>query len=206
MIMEHAAPSEVTSPRAIDTDHAIDNGIDLDALVATRDTLSESPDTTVFQWQAQNRWVHGTHSRTTIDGYVGGGAERRHGSTYVFDADLPELLAADDNGAAPVEFLLHALASCLTAVIATHAQQRGVQLRELTSTLSGDVNVAGTLGIDGEGRTGFSQIRVDIAIDADATPYEVRAIVANAVRRSAVFDTLGRGVDITTHVTPTIGG
>jgi uncharacterized OsmC-like protein len=199
MTMERTETSgSVPDPRC-------DNGVDLDALLAARDALSESSGGTRFQWQARNEWVHGAHSRTTIQGYVVGGTERHHASELAFDADHPAVLGADDRAAAPAEFLLHALASCLTALIATEAQQRRIQLRGLTSTLSADMDVAGMLGVDRDSRSGFGQICVDIAIDANGTPYELRNLVASAVRRSAVFDALTRGVDITTHVDPASG-
>jgi uncharacterized OsmC-like protein len=180
-----------------------DNGVDLDALRAARRAMSESSDEPRFQWQARNDWVHGARSRTTLQGHVIGGTERRHTSELAFDADHPAVLAADDRAGAPAEFLLHALASCLTALITAEAQQRRMQLRGLTSTLTADMDSADMLGLNRDSRNCFSQIRVDIAIDADGTPYELRNLVASAVRRSAVFDALTRGVDITTHVDPT---
>jgi uncharacterized OsmC-like protein len=166
----------------------IDNGVNVVALLGAREALTAAPEAAQFQWRARCEWVHGTHSRTTVHGFAGLGAEHTHREAFVFDADHPELFASQDLGATPTEIVLAALAACLTAGVASVATNRGVQLRSVTAELEGDMDLQGILGIDPDVRNGYSGIRVRFAIDADATPAELEAIVAQSQKRSAVFD------------------
>lgn len=178
----------------------VDNGVNVEALLGAREAMTQMREAAQFKWRARNEWVNGTHSRTTIHDFFGAGAEQSHVKAFTYDADHPEIFAAADNGVTPVEFVLHALASCLTAGVAAVAQNRGVQLRSVSSTLEGDMDLAGILGIDRETRNGFSQIRVTFAVDADATPGEVEAIVEQSTRRSAVYDILTNQVEVVVEV------
>jgi uncharacterized OsmC-like protein len=132
--------------------------------------------------------VKGTHSRSTVQGFFGLGAEQTRSKPFRYDADHPELFAAEDNGATPVEYVLVALASCLTAGIASVAQNRNIQLRSVTAKVEAGMDMQGILGIDGEVRNGFDGVRVTFYVDADATHAEIAALVAQSQRRSAVFD------------------
>ena len=119
---------------------------------------------------------------------------------FSFDADHPEIFASEDNGATPVEYVLVALASCLTAGVAAVAQNREIQLRSVSATLEGEMDVAGILGIDSDVRNGFSGIKVTYDIDADATPDEIKAIVAQSQKRSAVYDIITNPTNVTVEV------
>ena len=132
--------------------------------------------------------MHGTHSRTTVDAFSGLGQDHRHRSPFVFDADHPECFASEDLGATPTEYVLTALASCLTAGVAAVAQQRQIQLRSVTATVDGTMNVLGILGADPDIRNGFDGVTVRFDIDADASPSDIEALVAQSQKRSAVFD------------------
>jgi uncharacterized OsmC-like protein len=165
-----------------------DNGVNIEALRGAREALTDAPEAAKFQWRARCEWANGTHSRSTITDFSGLGQENAHRQTFTLEADHPEVFASEDNGATPVEIVLAALASCLTAGVATVATNRGVQLRSVTATLEGDMDLQGILGIDGDVRNGFDEIRVTYDIDADATRAELEAIVAQSQKRSAVFD------------------
>jgi uncharacterized OsmC-like protein len=168
----------------------VDNGVNVEALLGARDALTEAPQAAKFQWRATCDWTHGTHSRTTIEDFSGLGAEHAHRTTFTYDTDHPEVFASADNGATPVEVVLAALAGCLTAGVASVATNRGVQLRSVTATLEGDMDLQGILGIDPDVRNGFSGVTVRYAIDADATKEDIEAIVAQSQKRSAVFDVI----------------
>jgi uncharacterized OsmC-like protein len=179
---------------------SIDNGVNTEALLGARTALSEAPEAAEFTWRATCEWVNGTHSRTTIDGFSGLGQDHRHRSTFAFDADHPECFASEDLGATPVEHVLSALASCLTAGVAAVAQQRQIQLRSVTATVEGNMNVLGILGADPDIRNGFNGVTVRFAIDADASPSDVEAIVAQSQKRSAVFDIMTNPTSVTVEV------
>jgi uncharacterized OsmC-like protein len=166
----------------------VDNGVDVEALLGARQALEAAPEAGQFTWRARCRWLDGVHSRSTVDGFFGLGAEQQRGQAFIIDADHPEVFAAKDQGATPVEIVLSALASCLTAGVAAVAQHRGIQLRAVEAMVEGDMDIAGILGIDSDVRNGFSAIRVSFAIDADATEDEKRALIAQSQKRSAVFD------------------
>jgi uncharacterized OsmC-like protein len=170
------------------TDRPVDNGVNVQALLDARGALSGAPEAAQFTWRASCTWRNGTHSHSTVDGFTGLGAEQHHRATYEFDVDHPECFASEDNGATPVEFVLVALAGCLTAGVASVAQFRGIQLRSVTATIEGDMNVLGILGADPEVRNGFDSILIRFAIDADASRDDLEAVIAQSQKRSAVFD------------------
>ena len=126
----------------------VDNGVNTAALLGARDALTAAPEAAEFTWRATTSWVNGTHSRSTVERFSGLGQEHTHESTFTFDADHPECFASEDHGATPVENVLVALGSCLTAGVAAVAQHRGIQLRKVTATVEGDMNVLGILGAD----------------------------------------------------------
>jgi uncharacterized OsmC-like protein len=177
-----------------------DNGVNVEALLGARAALTEAPEAASFTWRARCEWVRGTHSRSTVEGFFGLGEEQKHRTPFTFDADHPEVFASADNGATPVEIVLSGLASCLTAGIASVAQNRGIQLRSVTATVEGGMDIQGILGIDRDVRNGFSGIRVSYDIDADATPDEIRAVVAQSQKRSAVFDVITNPTNVTVEV------
>ncbi len=176
-----------------------DNGVNVTALLGAREALEAAPEAAQFKWRAECAWMNGTHSRTTVSRFFGLGEEQDRGKAFTFDADHPEVFAAADQGATPVEIVLSGLAACLTAGVASVAQNRGIQLHAVTATVEGDMDLAGILGIDAEVRNGFSAIRVNFDIEADASEDEIRAVVAQSQRRSAVFDIVTNPTNV--HVT-----
>ncbi len=179
---------------------AIDNGVNVEALLGAREALTAAPEGAQFQWRATCEWKNGTHSHSSVEGYFGLGEEQKHRTEFTFDADHPEVFASEDNGAAPVEFILVGLASCLTAGVAAVAQHREIQLRSVSATLEGGMDVQGILGIDSDVRNGFDGIKVTYNIDADATPDEIKAIVAQSQKRSAVYDIVTNPTNVTVEV------
>jgi uncharacterized OsmC-like protein len=178
----------------------VDNGVNVDALLGVRDALPETPDIAKFQWRADVSWVKGTHSRTEVETFYGFNDEQRHKATYVHDADHPLAFAAEDNGITPVEYVLVALGSCLTAGIAAVAQQRKIQLRSVRATLRAGMDLHGILGADPDVRNGFDGIQVSYDIDADASAEDIRALVAQSQKRSAVYDILTNPTNVTVEV------
>ena len=182
------------------TDTPVDNGVNVQALLDARAALTQAPEAAQFKWKATTEWIKGTHSNSTVEGFFGLGQQQAHRSKFTFDADHPEVFASEDNGVTPVEFVLVGLASCLTAGIAAVAQNREIQLRSVKATIEGDMDVQGILGADPEVRNGFSGIKVTYDIDADATQEEIRAIVAQSQKRSAVFDVVTNPTNVSVEV------
>ena len=178
----------------------VDNGVNVQALLDAREALTAAPEGAKFEWRATCEWKNGTHSYSTVEGFFGLGEEQKHVTTFTFDADHPEVFASEDNGAAPVEYILVGLASCLTAGIAAIAQHREIQLRSIKATLEGSMDIQGILGIDSDVRNGFGDIKVTFDIDADATPDELKALVAQSQKRSAVYDAIANPTNITVEV------
>jgi uncharacterized OsmC-like protein len=178
----------------------VDNGVNVQALLDARDALSVAPEAAKFQWRASCKWISGTHSHSTIRNFFGLGAEQKHRTEFSFDADHPEIFASEDNGPTPVEYVLVGLTSCLTAGIAAIAQNRGIQLRSVTATIEGSMDLQGILGIDQDVRNGFDGIKVKYRIDADATAAEIKALVAQSQKRSAVFDIITNPTAVSVEV------
>jgi uncharacterized OsmC-like protein len=174
----------------------VDNGVNVEALLGAKQALTDNPEAARFTWRATSEWLKGTHSRTTIDGFAGFGAEQKHREPSQFATDHPEVFASEDNGVTPVEMVLVGLAGCLTAGIAAVAQNRKIQLRSVKATLEGGMDLRGILGACKDTRNGFDGIRVHYEIDADATPDEIAALVAQSQKRSAVFDAIANPTDV----------
>jgi uncharacterized OsmC-like protein len=178
------------------TDSPVDNGVNVTALLGARDALSGAPEAAQFTWRAACTWRKGTHSHSTVAGFTGLGAEQQHRATYEFDVDHPECFASEDNGATPVEYVLVGLAGCLTAGIASVAQLRGIQLRSVTATIEGGMNILGILGADPDARNGFEAVNVRFTIDADASRDDLEALIAQSQKRSAVFDIVANPTNV----------
>lgn len=176
------------------------NGVNVQALLDAREVLKGAPEAAQFTWRASSTWRNGVHSTTTIKEYFGLGQERSHKTEAVFEADHPDVFAAEDNGITPVEYLLVGLAACLTAGVASVAQNRGIQLRSVEATVEGKHDIRGILGADSDVRNGFNDIKVTFSIDADASKQDIEALVAQSQKRSAVFDALTNPTDVTVEV------
>jgi uncharacterized OsmC-like protein len=177
------------------------NGVDVPTLFATLDAVKAQPQIADFQFRATNEWISGTHNRSTIQGFYGAGQEDTSRTVpFTYDADHPAVLVGRNNGPTPVEFLLHAIAACLTAGLANIASARGITLHRVRSTVEGDIDLMGILGLDHHVRNGYRQIRVTFEVDGDATAEELRGLVEQSRRRSAVYDVLVNGTDVVIDV------
>jgi uncharacterized OsmC-like protein len=175
----------------------IRNGVDTGQLFGTLDAIGEQPDLGRFQFRARNRWIDGAHNQTTIKAFYGAGQEdASRQQAFVVDAGEPAILLGTDTGPNPAEFLLHALAACLTTSLVYVAAARGVHLREVESTLEGDMDVRGALGLSDDVRNGFERIRVSFRVKGDAPEEKLREVVQRAAERSAVFDMVAHGVPV----------
>src|SRR5262245_20161062 len=166
----------------------VDNGVNVTALLDAREALQQAPEAAQFKWRASCEWVNGTHSRSVIGNFFGPVAEQSRNKTFTVEADHPQVCAAEDNAPTPVELVLSGLASCLTAGVAAVAQRRGIQLHSVKASLEADMDIQGILGIDDDVRNGFGTIRVHFDIRADASEDDIKALVAQSQKRSAVFD------------------
>ena len=176
------------------------NGIDTPTLLATINAVGAQPELAKFQFRANSRWVSGTHSQSTMFGYFGAGGEHKHIAPYHAAGDHPAVLCGTDAAPTPVEWLLHALASCLTAGIGNIAAARGIKLSKVEMTIAGDIDLRGILGLSQDVRNGYQGIKVTVAIDGDAPPDQLENIVMQSKARSAVFDVLTNGVPVSVGI------
>jgi uncharacterized OsmC-like protein len=197
MDTETTRPEITRAPRPLPAPR---NGVDTPTLLATVNAVRAQPQLAQFHFRATNRWIKGTHSQTRIEAFTGAGGEHHHADEFRYDADHPAVLVGADAGPTPVEFLLHALAACLTAGIANIAAARGVTLTEVESVVEGDIDLQGILGLSDEVRNGYQWIRASFKIRGDAPAETLRAIVSQSQARSAVFDVLTNGVPVEIQV------
>lgn len=172
------------------------NGVDVPTLFATLDAVDGQRELAKFQFRATNRWISGTHSQSTIGGFYGAGGEQTRDKAFRLDGDHPQVLVGDDNGPSPVEYLLHALATCLTAGIANIASARGIDLQEVESTVEGNIDLLGVLAIDEGVRNGYQSIRASFRIKGNASEDDLKALLPRSQARSAVYDVLTNGVPV----------
>src|ERR1700727_484455 len=177
----------------------VTNGVNVQALLDAREVLKGAPEAAQFTWRASAKWQSGVHSTIKVQSFFGLGEEQAHKTESVFDADHPAVFAAEDNGITPIEYLLVGLASCLSAGVASVAQNRGIQLHSVESTVESNHDIRGILG-DTDVRNGYNDIKVTFHIDADASEDEIEALVAQSQKRSAVFDALTNPTNVTVEV------
>jgi uncharacterized OsmC-like protein len=178
------------------------NGVDAEKMFATLDLIKAEPELARFQFRATNRWVDGAHNRSTVKGFYGAGAEDNSRSEeFQLDAGEPAILLGSNTGPNPVEYLLHALAACLTIAIVYVATARKVKLTSVESTLTGELDARGAFGLDDGPRNGFERIGVSFRVSGDATEEKLCEIVERARERSAVYDMVTNGVPVDVNVT-----
>jgi uncharacterized OsmC-like protein len=177
------------------------NGVDTEKMYATLDLIKAQPELAKFQFRATNRWIGGAHNRSTIQGfYAAGGEDTSRRESFHLDAGEPGILLGVDTGPNPAEYLLHALAACLTTTIVYVAAARKVELSSVESTLTGDMDVRGALGVDPEPRNGFERIGVSFRVTGNAPEEKLREVVERAKARSAVYDMVTNGVPVSVEV------
>jgi uncharacterized OsmC-like protein len=179
------------------TVESIRNGVDTQQMYGTLDAIKAQPELGRFEFRARNHWIAGAHNRTTIQQFYGAGQEdTSRAEPFVIDAGEPAVLLGSDTGANPAEYLLHALAACLTTSLVYVAAARKVRLTRVESRIEGDMDVRGALGLSGDVRNGFEQIRISFLVEGDAPPEKLRELVERAKARSAVYDMVTNGVPV----------
>lgn len=185
----------------VETSPRMRNGVNVDQLFGTLDAIKETPSLARFQFRAHNRWLGGSHNQSFIrDFYAANQEDRSRAEGFTLDAGEPAILVGVDDGPNPAEFLLHALAACLTTSLVYVAAARGVRLLEVESSIEGNLDVQGGLGLNDEIRNGYENIRVVFRVKADAPAEKIREIVARAQARSVVYDSITRGVPVTVEL------
>jgi uncharacterized OsmC-like protein len=164
--------------------------------MATINAVKATPALAKFKFRASSRWVEGTYTESKVESFSGAGGEHAHQTQFTYAADHPAVLVGQDRGATPIEFLLHGLASCITAGIGNIAAARGVTLTSVESRVEGDIDLQGLLGLSKDVRNGYERIRITFDIKGDAPAEKLREIVEQSKSRSAVFDVLTKGVPV----------
>lgn len=172
------------------------NGVDVPTLLATIGAVGEQPELAQFTFRANAEWLKGTHSRTRINGYSGAGGDHERAQSFIAEGDHPSVLCGEDNAPTPVEYLLAALAACITAGIGNIASARQVTLHSVETTVEGHIDLQGILGLNDKVRNGYSDIRARFKVKGDAPTEKLHQIVEQSVARSAVFDVLSNGVKV----------
>ena len=177
------------------------NGVDTGKLFATLELIKGQPELARFQFRASNRWIEGAHNRSTIkDFHAAGGEDTTRDTPFQLDAGEPAILLGTDTGPNPAEYLLHALAACLTTSIVYVAAARKVELTAVESTVTGDMDVRGALGVAEDARNGFERIGVSFRVAGNAPEEKLREVVERARERSAVYDMVTNGVPVAVEV------
>lgn len=172
------------------------NGVDVPTLLGTIGAVGDQRGLAKFQFRAKGDWISGTHSRATVNGYFGAGGEHGRDQDFVIEADHTTVLCGTDLGPTPVEYLLSALAACITAGIGNIASAKQIRLSSVKTTVEGDIDLQGLLGLNDQVRNGYQAIRCTVAIEGDAPADQLRKVVEKSVQRSAVFDMLKNGTDV----------
>jgi uncharacterized OsmC-like protein len=176
------------------------NGVNTPTLLATIDAVRNQPQLGKFQFRAKSRWVSGTRSESTLTGFYGAGGEHEHIAPYKADGDHPTVLCGTDAAPTPVEWVLHAIASCLIAGIGNIAAARGIRLSKVEATLTGDIDLRGILGLSEEVRNGYERLQISFEIEGDAPREKLEQVVMQAKARSAVYDVITNGIPVSVNV------
>lgn len=174
------------------------NGLDLEAMAQTLAALTANPELAQFQFRARNRWISGGENRSMIKDFYGAGAEdtsRTEG--WEFTNGEPPVLLGSNEGANPVEFLLHALAGCVTTTTVLHAAARGIKLTSLSTELVGEIDLQGLLALDPAVPASYRQIQIKMDIQADCSDAELDELLQFAQAHSPVCNTICRPIPVT---------
>ena len=178
------------------TTTGIINGVDVDRLSETIDAINKDPGIAAFRFRATNHWDNGGHNTTTIHDFYGARQQLVHKHDFHLHADEPPMLLGKDEGANPVEFVLTALAGCLTTSLVYQAAARGIRIRSVESELEGELDLRGFLGMSDQVRNGYNSICVKFRIDADTDQATIDTLIQLAQERSPVFDIISNPVDV----------
>jgi uncharacterized OsmC-like protein len=186
----------------IETTSSVVNGIDRDKLFATINHIKAAPPLAKFRFRIGNQWLDGGHNRSTVQSFSGAGADHKHPVTFELDSDEPALLLGHDISASPVEYLLHALAACVTSAMVYHATAKGITIEEVESSIEGDIDLRGFLGLDKNVRNGYEEIRMKFRIKADVPDDQLQELCNMGPQYSPVFDSITKGVPVKVSAEP----
>jgi uncharacterized OsmC-like protein len=173
------------------------NGLDTEQMFETVEALKAQPALARFEFRNNNQWINGGHNRSTIQGFSGAGKEDdSRTEPFVFDNGEPPVLLGDNEGANPVEFLLHALAGCVTTTLVLHAAARGIRIDSISTEMEGDIDLQGLLALDDSVSPGYEQIRMKMEIKADCSDEELDDLLAFTRKHSPVCETVCRPVPV----------
>lgn len=175
------------------------NGVKVNDLMTTVEAIKAAPAIAKFKFRISNEWSGASHNCSTVDSYFGAGQEHRRQKPFKLQSDEPEVLLGTDGAANPVEYLLHALAACLTTSMVYHAAARGIEIEEVESSFEGDIDLHGFLELDKNVRQGFQAIRVNFKVRANVPDQQIEEIVALGTSHSPVFDSLTKGVPVSVN-------
>ena len=176
------------------------NGINVDQLFGTIDSIKENPEIARFTFRATNRWIGGTHNQATIKDFFGGLKEESSREPMVFEVDEPPVLCGLDLGANPVEYLLVALSGCLTTTLIAHAAARGIEIRKVESRYEGDLDLRGFLGMSDDVPVGYQKIGVHFKIDADVSEDRKEELIRMAQKHSPVYNTITKPIPVSVQL------
>jgi uncharacterized OsmC-like protein len=178
-------------------DNTTSNGLNVEQMVQTVEALKNDPQLAQFEFRARNQWINGGENRSTIQDFYGAGAEDESRSEpFVYTNGEPPILLGNNEGGNPVEFLLHALAGCVTTTTVLHATARGIAIHKLSTVLVGDIDLQGLLALDDEAPVGYRSIRIEMDIEADASDEEIEELISFARDHSPVCNTVCRPVPV----------
>ena len=190
MSVQETNPTAATAPNVV-------NGVNVTALVDTIDAVKHDPAVADFQFRVSNTWLGGDHNRSAISGFHGACDEQSHAQgPFVVDNAEPPVLLGQGAAPNPVEYVLHALAGCLTTTLAYHAAARGIAVDEISSELAGDLDLHGFLGMDETVRKGFSTVRVTLRVKSDADVATLKSLA----QYSPVYDIVSNSLPVELRV------
>jgi uncharacterized OsmC-like protein len=173
------------------------NGLDVEAAMETIAAIKAQPELARFEFRARNQWIGGGENRSTIRDFYGAGREdESRAVAFEFTNGEPPVLLGHNEGANPVEFLLHALAGCVTTTFVLHAMARGIEIESLSTELSGELDLQGLLGLDENVPAGYESIRIRLHVKANCGDAELDDLLAFAQRHSPVCNTVCRPVPV----------
>lgn len=183
------------SNQATQTAENMLNGVSVEGIFSTIEAVQENGEIAKFKFRNSNNWVEGGLNRSEISGFYG--ACQEHGDrNFTLENDEPPVLLSKDQAPNPVEYVLHALAGCITTTLVYHAAAKGIEIQEMETKFEGDLDLRGFLGLPGAKRRGYEEIRISMRVKADATDEQIEELVDLAQRRSPVFDTVTNPVPV----------
>ena len=172
------------------------NGVNVDGLNATIEAVKATPAIAKFRFNIKNKWKDAGQNSSTVNEFYGAGQQQSRSQSFVLEADEPAILLGKDSAANPAEYLLHALAACVTSAMVYHAAARGIHIEAVESSFEGDIDVHGFLDLDNTVRKGFQGIRVHFKIKADVPDAQLQMIAQLGPRYSPVFESVTSGVPV----------